>query len=143
MQHSAPDLLTQAEYVTIIFADQKSGKKMDAQTQKCMGFPFSYAPCFGLATWYNTVFEPFLMPIEYDYSESKLTFLKNPCRETVVYFQSRLRYCHRATVNGEPSAPSVSTTKSWWQPAPTSEPNCDKLAARLMVNPSLALWSTR
>jgi hypothetical protein len=35
-----PDLLTLAFYVTIVFEDQKNGKKMDARTQQRSGHPF-------------------------------------------------------------------------------------------------------
>ena len=38
--HQHPDLLALASYVTIIFVDQKSGKKMDARTQQQTGLPF-------------------------------------------------------------------------------------------------------
>jgi hypothetical protein len=37
---SDPYLLTQADYVTIVFEDQKNGKKMDARTQRRSGHPF-------------------------------------------------------------------------------------------------------
>jgi hypothetical protein len=37
---STPDLLNLAAYVTIIFVEQKSGKKMDARTQRRTGHPF-------------------------------------------------------------------------------------------------------
>jgi hypothetical protein len=36
--------------------------------------------------------------IEYANSESSSPFFHNPSRETVVYCQSRLRYCYKATV---------------------------------------------
>jgi hypothetical protein len=36
--------------------------------------------------------------IEYVNSESSSLFFYNPSRETVVYCQSRLRYCYKATV---------------------------------------------
>jgi hypothetical protein len=36
--------------------------------------------------------------IEYANSESSSLFFYNPSRETVVYCQSRLRYCYKATV---------------------------------------------
>jgi hypothetical protein len=36
--------------------------------------------------------------IEYVNSESSSLFFYNPCRETVVYCQSRLRYFYKATV---------------------------------------------
>jgi hypothetical protein len=38
--HTDPDLLALAEYVTIVFEDQKNGKKMDARTQRKSGHPF-------------------------------------------------------------------------------------------------------
>jgi hypothetical protein len=36
---SDPDLLSLADYVTIVFEDQKNGKKMDARTQRRSGHP--------------------------------------------------------------------------------------------------------
>jgi hypothetical protein len=38
--HQHPNLLALASYVTIIFVDQKSGKKMNAQTQQQTGLSF-------------------------------------------------------------------------------------------------------
>jgi hypothetical protein len=38
--HTDPDLLHHAEYVTIVFEDQKNGKKMDARTQRRSGHKF-------------------------------------------------------------------------------------------------------
>jgi hypothetical protein len=40
LPHATPNLLSLAEFVTIIFVDQKNGKKMDARTQQRMGLPF-------------------------------------------------------------------------------------------------------
>jgi hypothetical protein len=40
LPHNTPDLLALAAYVTIVFVDQKSGKKMDARTQQRTGLPF-------------------------------------------------------------------------------------------------------
>jgi hypothetical protein len=37
LSHSDPHLLTHAAYVTIVFEDQKNGKKMDARTQRRSG----------------------------------------------------------------------------------------------------------
>jgi hypothetical protein len=39
LSHHHPNLLALAAYVTIIFVDQKSGKKMDARTQQQTGLP--------------------------------------------------------------------------------------------------------
>jgi hypothetical protein len=47
---SDPDLLSLADYVTIVFEDQKNGKKMDARTQECYGHLFLCPVlCWGLA----------------------------------------------------------------------------------------------
>jgi hypothetical protein len=40
----------------------------------------------------------YIYTIEYANSESSSLFFYNPCRETVVYCQSRLRYCYKATL---------------------------------------------
>ncbi len=40
IDHSDPNLLTSAAYVTIVFEDQKNGKKMDARTQRRSGHRF-------------------------------------------------------------------------------------------------------
>jgi hypothetical protein len=40
LPHHSTNLLALAKYVTIIFVDQKSGKKMDTRTQKRTGLPF-------------------------------------------------------------------------------------------------------
>jgi hypothetical protein len=40
LPHHQPNLLALASYLTIIFVDQKSGKKMDARTQQQTGLPF-------------------------------------------------------------------------------------------------------
>jgi hypothetical protein len=40
LQHTDPDLLSLTEFVTIIFEDQKNGKKMDARTQRRTGHRF-------------------------------------------------------------------------------------------------------
>ena len=40
LSHTDPKLLQQAEYVTIVFEDQKNGKKMDARTQRRSGHKF-------------------------------------------------------------------------------------------------------
>jgi hypothetical protein len=40
LQLSDPDLLSLADYVTVVFEDQKNGKKMDARTQRRSGHRF-------------------------------------------------------------------------------------------------------
>jgi hypothetical protein len=40
LRHTDPDLLHQAEYDTIVFDDQKNGKKVDARTQRRSGHKF-------------------------------------------------------------------------------------------------------